>query len=283
MKKLITPYCSDFGRPNIVIKNFPDSESYVLISKVNSLKNKKVVIYHRLYPEPEKRFFELLLILSRIKDVVKEVEVFIPYLPYARQDRESKLGEAVSADILCGLLKTHGVKKLITYDCHFLLKPGNFKRAGLNIENLSAGKQLLAYTKKYFGKEDFVTISPDQGSSYFIENAKGFSITKTRKRNGEHGLETEIHSMKSSISDKDVRGKNICILDDIIATGGTIINAIKHLRELGAKKIIVGATHGVFAGENIAQKILENSCDKIFVTNAILQDDKKVEILKLKN
>lgn len=278
MQKLITPYMSDFGKPNIVIKHFPDTESYVLIPKLESLKNKKVAIYHRLYPEPEKRFFELLLILSRVKEKTSNIELFIPYLPYARQDRESIKGEAVSADVLCRLLKSYGVKKLITYDCHFLLKTGNFVRSGLKIENHSSGKQLLAYAKKYFGKETFSVISPDQGSSYFTENAQGFSLEKKRKRNSEHGLETEIHSMKLNA---DVKGKNICILDDIIATGSTIIHAIRHLKSLGAKKIIVGATHGVFAGEKIAEKILKNNCDKIFVTNAILNKNKKVEILKL--
>src|SRR3989338_7264093 len=126
MQKLITPYASDFGKANITIKHFPDTESYVLIPQIKSLKNKKVAIYHRLYPEPDKRIFELLLILSRVIKETKQIELFVPYLPYARQDRENKVGEAVSADVLCGLLKHFGVKKLITYDCHFLPKPGNF-------------------------------------------------------------------------------------------------------------------------------------------------------------
>lgn len=290
MQKLITPYCSDFGhakgrtsKPNIVIKKFPDTESYVLIPKINLLKNKKVTLCHRLYPEPEKRIFELLLILSKIKEKIKNIELFVPYLPYARQDRESKTGEVISADVLCELLKSYGVKKLITYDCHFLPSPGKFFRAGLLIENRSAGKQLFAYAKKYFGKDKFCVISPDQGSSYFIENAQGFtegfSFEKKRKRNKKHGLETEICSMEC---EADVKGKNILILDDIIATGGTIIHAIKHLKNLGAKKVIVGATHGVFAGEKIAEKILKSGCSQIFVTNAILSSNiDKIKILKL--
>ena len=273
MQKLITPYASDFGKANITIKHFPDTESYVLIPQIKSLKNKKVAIYHRLYPEPDKRIFELLLILSRVIKETKQIELFVPYLPYARQDRENKVGEAVSADVLCGLLKNFGVKKLLTYDCHFLPKPGNFVRNGLKIENRSAGKELLAHAKKYFGKEKFVVISPDEGASYFTENAQGFSLKKKRKRNREHGLETEIHSIESEVNaEENIRGKNICILDDIIATGSTIIHAIKHLKEKGAKKIIVGATHGVFAGNNIAKKILKSGCSHLFVTKAIEQN-----------
>ncbi|MEK7128465.1 MAG: ribose-phosphate diphosphokinase, partial [Patescibacteria group bacterium] len=272
MEKLITPYCEDFGKSNIVIKHFPDNESYVFIPKIEAQKDKKITIYHRLYPEQDKRIFELMLILSRLQKETKDIELFAPYLPYARQDRKRKEGEVVSADVLCELLKNYGVKKLITYDCHFLPKPGNFTRAGLAIENKSAGPKLYAYAKKYFDEEnkknntaeEFVVVSPDEGSSYFIENAKGqktHSLTKTRgeaKANGEeNGIHADIHTMEGEI---DVEGKNVCILDDIISTGGKIIRAIEHLKARGAKKIIVGATHGVFAGHRIAEKILNNSC-----------------------
>ncbi len=169
MKKLITPYCGDFGKPNIIIKHFPDTESYILIPKIESLKNKQVRIYHRLYPEPDKRIFELILILSRLKKASpigygrgkpRHIELFIPYLPYARADKENKKGETVSADVLCELLKNCGVKKLITYDCHFLPEAGNFSRSGLKIENRSAGKQLFSYAKKYFKKRKICSHFP---------------------------------------------------------------------------------------------------------------------------
>jgi ribose-phosphate pyrophosphokinase len=286
MLKLITPYASDFGNPNVIIKHFPDTESYVLIPKISSLKNKKITIYHQLYPEPEKRIFELLLILSRVKEKTKDIKLFVPYLPYARQDRENIKGEALSADMLCGLLKSSGVKKLITYDCHFLLRPGNFTRNGLRIENMSAGKQLLAHAKKHFAKvspgQEFCVVSPDQGASYFTDNAQGFAMSKKRRRTEEHGLESEIHSMDcEENNEKYLKGKNVCILDDIIASGGTIIHAIGHLKKLGAKQIIVGATHGIFCGDKIAKKILKSSCSEIFVMNSILNQDKAVKVLNL--
>ncbi|HBA46036.1 hypothetical protein A2W67_03575 [Candidatus Nomurabacteria bacterium RIFCSPLOWO2_02_40_28] len=279
--KLITPYATDFGKSNIIIKHFPDTESYVLIPSIKSLKNKKLAIYHRLFPEPDKRIFELLLILSRVKKETKYIELFVPYLPYARQDRENKIGEAVSADVLCELLRNFGVKKLITYDCHFLSRPGKFSRAGLSIENISAGKQLLAHAKKYFGKEKFVVISPDEGASYFTESAQGHSLKKVRHESKatKNQIHARIHKMEGEVP---VRGKNVCILDDIISTGGTIIRAIEHLKSRGAKKIIVGTTHGVFAGEKIAEKILKNGCTHLFVTNAIEQQNSSLAQLFIK-
>lgn len=286
--KLVTPYAASFGKPNVVINHFPDGESYVLIPKVNSLKGKKVVIYHSLYPEPDKRIFELLLIIDRIKKETKDIELFAPYLPYARQDRENKRGEAVSADTLCGLLQCLGVKKLTTYDCHFLPGPGKYVRNKLIIENKSAGKELFKYAKKYFGKDKFVLISPDEGASYFTEYAQGHTtghnlqkVRKNSKATGKHTeIEADIHSMAGEI---DVKGKNVCILDDIIATGGTIVRAIEHLKTRGAKKIIVGATHGVFAREGIANKIMDASCHNLFISNSILKDNLEtfVSVVKL--
>ena len=213
MEKLITPYCADFGKSNLTIKHFPDNESYFFIPEIEALKNKKVRIYHRLYPYPDKRIFELLLVLSRLKEKAKEVELFAPYLPYARQDRENKEGEAVSADVLCELLKNYGVKKLITYDCHFLPCPGEFSRAGLDIENRSAGPELYAYAKKYFDEtgEEFVVVSPDEGASYFTENAKGqmkHSLKKVRGESKANGEETGIHADIATMEGEiDVEGK----------------------------------------------------------------------------
>ena len=76
MKNLITPYASNIGTPNVIIRHFPDTESYVQIPQIKSLKNKKVTIYHSLYPEQDKRIFELLLILSLVRKQTKHIELF---------------------------------------------------------------------------------------------------------------------------------------------------------------------------------------------------------------
>jgi ribose-phosphate pyrophosphokinase len=82
----------------------------------------------------------------------------------------------------------------------------------------------------------------------------------------------------------DVKGKNVCIMDDMISTGGTVIHAIKHLRGLGANKIIVATAHGIFAGEKIAEKIIKAGCAQIIITDSIQiqnEPNKIIKILKL--
>ncbi len=132
---------------------------------------------------------------------------------------------------------------------------------------------------------EFVVVSPDEGSSYFTENAQGHkthSLKKVRRESKENGTKTGIHAdIHTMEGDADVKGENVCILDDIISTGGTIIRAVEHLKSRGAKKIIVGATHGVFAGENIAEKILKNSCNELFVTDSIIVSDTPAKVLSI--
>ena len=78
------------------------------------------------------------------------------------------------------------------------------------------------------------------------------------------------------------KDKNVCIMDDMVSTGGTVVHAIKHLKSLGAKKIVVATVHGIFAGNKIAEKILKAGCQKIFVTDSIPNEyNKNVQVVKL--
>ncbi len=143
---------------------------------------------------------------------------------------------------------------------------------------------LYQQAKKFFGKEKFLVISPDEGASYFTENAQGHVLKKKRKESNHTGKnETEIYAHIHEIDgDIDVKNKNLAILDDVISTGSTMMKTIEHLISLGAKKIIIGSTHGVFAGDNIAKKILESGCEKIFITDSVLNGHQKnITILSL--
>ena len=129
-----------------------------------------------------------------------------------------------------------------------------------------------------------MVISPDEGASYFTENAQGHSLKKVRNESKAIGKNTGIHAdIKKLEGDVDVKGKNICILDDIIATGGTIIRAIEHLKKLGANKIVVGATHGVFSGEKIPEKILPLTYQRELPTiqNCVYKDLESLALIAL--
>ena len=105
------------------------------------------------------------------------------------------MGEAESAKIVCNLLAGAGVKKLVTFDCHFLKKEGEFKYGKLNLQNISLSKAIIDHAKEKFGNTDgagtevpFEIVSPDEGANYLVEGAGGKSMKKVR---GEYETENK--------------------------------------------------------------------------------------------
>ena len=148
---LVSPNFSDLMEPNIEFKVFPDGDSYVRIENLSSYQGEEVKLYHRMYPNQDTCIFNALQILDTLKRVGAQTTMIVPYLPYSRQDKTFKEGEALSAQMLCSLLANAGVKKLVTIDCHFLKKQGEFDYAGLKIENISANKLLVEHAKSILG------------------------------------------------------------------------------------------------------------------------------------
>ncbi len=263
---LISPNFSDLLKPNIEIKAFPDGENYIRIPDIANYSGKKVLVFHRLYPESDRHIIQAILILDTLKRAKAKPILVSPYLPYSRQDKTFLEGEAMSAEVLCKTLKAAGAEKLITLDCHFLKKEGKATYGGLEIENISMGNSLVNHAKKSLGGEQIEVISPDAGASYLVEEYGGKSMKKVRGKYVEGAGETyrKIDKLERGF---EVSGKNILILDDMIASGGTMLRAVENVKKGGAKKVICAATHGFFLKGSLEK--LKESCDKIFVTNSI--------------
>ncbi|MFH1221747.1 MAG: ribose-phosphate diphosphokinase [Candidatus Micrarchaeota archaeon] len=256
---LISPNFSDLYKPNVEIKKFPDGDNYVCLPEAKD----EVNLFHRLYPEQDSALLQALLMLDTLKRKKIATTLVSPYLPYARQDKTFKPGEAMSAEVICDLLHYAGAKQLITVDCHFLKKEGKFTYGNLPITNLSANKLLVAHAKKLVG--DVEVISPDAGASYLVEGHGGKSMNKVR---GEY-IEGEMayRKIEKVEMDFEVKGKNILILDDMISTGGTMLRAVENVKKGGAKKVLCAATHGFFLRDSLAK--LQATADHIFVTDSI--------------
>ena len=139
------PDARGFGR--IIVKNFPDGDSYVRLP--GEVKDAEVILFLRCYPNQNSRLLELMLAIAACyENGAQLVRAFVPYLPYARQDKRVLEGEAVSARAVCSLLKSAGLEELITFDCHFLKRAGTFDYEGLKITNLTAAPALLALAKR---------------------------------------------------------------------------------------------------------------------------------------
>ncbi|MEM4633580.1 MAG: ribose-phosphate diphosphokinase [Candidatus Anstonellaceae archaeon] len=262
---------------NIELKNFPDKESHIFIRDLEACRGKDVQVLHRCYPKQDSSLLQLVLIGKTVSKLANRMEAIIPYLPYARQDKVWKQGEALSSQAICEMLASAGFSSIATFDCHFLKKPGEFNYGGLKIRNFSLSEELIKYFKSR--KEDPLFISPDQGASYIVSEAGGKSMVKTRGDYKNH--KKQAHRPVESIqADFDVKGRDIVILDDMIAGGGTMIRAVRAVMERGASSVCCGCTHGLFLG-NAYTKIQEAGAEEIVASNTIASEASKIDILHI--
>lgn len=274
--QLISPNFSDLLTPNLEIGQFPDGDSHVRIPNIADCKGQEVMVFHRLYPEQNTNMVTLLLILDSLKDIgTKHITVVVPYLPYSRQDKKKLNGEVASAYSVCNLLARAGCQKLVTFDCHFLNMPGAAKFGELNIENISMGRDLVAFAKaNAFAGEECEVISPDAGANYLVAEHGGKSYKKVRKEyDGDKIGYREVGDMDGEFDFKD---KNVLILDDMISTGNTMLRALEKVSATGAKKVCCAATHGLFL-YNCMDKI-KKFTDCAYSTDTIINEQAKVSI-----
>jgi ribose-phosphate pyrophosphokinase len=273
--QLISPNFADILTPNIEIGKFPDGDSHVRIPQLASCKGQDVFIYHRLYPDQNSALIEILLILDALKyQGAKTITVVAPYMPYARQDKQTVDGEIASAHVICNILARAGCSKVITFDCHFLNEEGEAMHGELLIHNISMRHELIAYAKQQFADEPFEVIGPDDGAAYLVKDIGGKNLKKVRK--GYDGNKIAYRNIDTMAGDFDVKDKNILLLDDMISSGSTMITALEKMAEGGVKRVACAATHGLFLF-NCVDRLRKRS-DIIFAADTIISPLAQVSI-----
>jgi len=246
-------------------KRFPDDEGYVRI--LDALDGEEVVLVQTSYPD--EKIVELFLLQDAIREFkVKKIITVIPYYGYARQDKKFNTGEPISARILAKHIQL-STDSIITVDIH---KESILDWFDIPAKNISGMPQIGAYLKNL---KPEIIIAPDKGAQNLAKKVAeviGCSwdyLEKTRI-DGEH---VEMKAKNLSVS-----GKNVAIVDDIIATGGTIVKATEHLKSQGAKKVYAACTHGLFAKNALSR--LQGVCDKVISTDTIENETSVVSVAK---
>lgn len=255
--KIVSELKMPLGRCEII--RFADSECRVRI--LEEIEGKNVFIIQSLSNPVDEYLMEFLL----MGDAVKRMEpnkmiAVIPYHGYARQDRIHRPGECLSAQVVSKLVESVGFDKLLTVELHNEAILGFFKIPVIHISGLTIFHSLVEGLTG-----DVIVITPDAGA---LKRAQKFAesldlplalIEKKRDLDKPH----KILSMKVV---GDVKNKTAIIVDDVIVTGGTLMNAAFLLKDQGANKVIAAATHADFVGG--ADKILQDSpIDAIWVTD----------------
>ncbi len=264
--------------------HFPDGELYARVREIEELSGERIVVLHSGQPNPNSGLVELYSILEilnnpisslYIKDKEYEyspvkkpssIEVFFLYFPYGMQDKVFESGECNMAESLVKMLTSYyNVGKIYVMDAHFEGARWTKKYPIVTVKSQEIIKEALRQDKI----EDAVKIAPDLGSQSRLD-ISGFS--KKRINSFDVALSSD-----TSLKDR-VNGRTVVVWDDLIETGGTMVKAAKALRDMGAKKVVAVATHGVL--ETGIKKITE-SYSKLYLTNTIDTPYANIDISKV--
>jgi ribose-phosphate pyrophosphokinase len=246
------------------IKKFPDGEKYLRV--LEDVKGEDVIVIQSINRTPDEFLFEYLLLVDTLKDLgAKRVVSFVPYFAYARQDERFKPGEALSFKTVSKLIESVGTDEIYTIDMHqhrVLTSSDVFK---IPSSNLSAMPLLADYVEKAGDLQKPLVIGPDAEAEQWAKVAAERLHTDydvfEKKRLGSENV--QIRPRKANARDRDV-----LIVDDIISTGGTIVEALKILFSQGAKRMDVVCTHPLLIGGALA-KIYEAGAQNVIGTDTV--------------
>lgn len=258
----------------LTLSSFPDGDIYLKFS--TELKGKKLVIIQSFQPNPDQSLFDILFAAETAKDLgAKKVVLVAPYLAYMRQDKRFHSGEGISSKVMAKLLN-HSVDKIITVDPHLHRYKSLKEIFTIPAVKLSANALLGDYLKKHFHQE--IIIGPDAESFQWAQEiAKKIKVHATILKKERYSSRHVEVKMVQPISIKD---KNVVLVDDIISTGHTIIEAAKKAKKMGAKSVSALAVHGLFV-EKALEKLQKAGVDQIYTTNTISGETAKIDISSL--
>lgn len=258
------------------VSRFADDE--ILVQICENVRGADVFVIQPTCRPVNENLMELLVIIDALKRASAwRITAVMPYYGYGRQDRKVQPRVPITAKLVADLLTAAGVHRVLTMDLHAGQIQGFFTTP---VDHLYAAPVLLRYfEERRLG--DTVVVSPDAGG---VERARAFAkrlgsplafIDKRRTRPNEAKV---MHIVG------DVEGRDVIIVDDMIDTGGTLMQAVPALLEKGAKRIFASCTHPVLSGPAV-ERIDGSVLEEVVVTNTIPLPDgrmsKKLTILSV--
>lgn len=253
-------------RAGMMVTRFSEGEIRVKIE--DNVRGKDVFVVQPTCPPANENLMELLIIIDALKRAsAARITAVMPYYGYARQDRKDQPRVPITAKLVANLLTVAGASRVLTMDLHAGQIQGFFD---IPLDHLFAVNVFVEYIETLKIK-DIVVVSPDVGGiktarAYAKRMGAGLAIVDKRRVSPE---KAEVMNILG-----DVEGKNAFLVDDIIATGGSLIEAANALKKAGVKEIYAAVVHGVLSGkavENIEKSVIQ----KLIITNTIPLDEKK--------
>jgi len=243
------------------IRRFADNEIYIEINE--NIRGNSIFVIQSTSNPANDNLMELLLCIDALRrSSAKSITAVIPYFGYARQDRKVAPRTSISAKLVSNLITNAGANRILTVDLHAGQIQGFFD---IPVDNLFATPIFARHIKKNMNTNSIVCVSPDVGG---VERARDLGrrlnvglaiIDKRRPAPGK----SEVMNIVGN-----VKNKSCVIVDDIIDSGGTIVNCAKALADKGAKEVFVYITHAVLSSDAI-NKINKSLIKKLFITDTI--------------
>ncbi len=263
---------------NSSIRKFSDGEIYTEINE--NIRGNSIFIIQSISSPANDNLMELLLCIDALKrSSAKNITAVIPYFGYARQDRKVVPRTSISAKLVSNLITKAGADRVVTVDLHAGQIQGFFD---IPVDNLYSTPIFARHVKKKIKSKNLICVAPDVGGT---ERARALGkllnvglaiVDKRRPKPGRSQVMNVIGNVKD---------KTCIIVDDIMDSGGTIINAAKALKDRGAKEVYVYITHGVLSGEAV-KKIKSSKIKNLVITDTIdnlekVKSAKNIEVLSI--
>jgi|TARA_B000000609_G_scaffold60847_1_gene45162 ribose-phosphate pyrophosphokinase len=255
---------------NSSIRKFADGEIYIEINE--NIRGNSIFIIQSISSPANDNLMELLLCIDALKrSSAKNITAVIPYFGYARQDRKVVPRTSISAKLVSNLITKAGADRIVTVDLHAGQIQGFFD---IPVDNLFATPIFARHVRKKIKSKKIVCVAPDVGGTERARalgkllNAELAIVDKRRPKPGQSQVMNVIG---------DVRNKTCILVDDIIDSGGTIVNAAAALKKRGAKEVFVYITHGVLSGDAV-KKIQKSAIKKLVITDTINNGEKTKNI-----
>jgi ribose-phosphate pyrophosphokinase len=259
---LASDVCKYLGIPlgGAKIDRFPDGEKVIRVE--DDVRGRDCFVVQSTCEPVDEHLVELLIFLDCLRRAsAQRVTAVIPYFGYARQDRKDEGRVPITAKLVANVITTAGADRVLAIDLHTHQLQGFFD---IPVDHLT-GELVLS---KYFWDmkiSNLTVVSPDVGnmktaSRYASHLGGELAIVHKRRVSGSEVDAQEIIG--------DVQGRNVLMCDDIIATAGTICGAAALVKERGAEKVYIGATHGIFALDAL-ERLARAPIDQVVVTDTI--------------
>lgn len=267
--------CSHLGVPlgAVKLKRFSDGE--VCFQVLENVRGRDVFIIQPTSPPVAESLMELLVMIDAFKRAsARRITAVIPYYGYGRQDRKDKPRVPITAKLVGDLLSAAGTHRLLTMDLHADQIQGFLN---LPVDHLFATPVILEHLQN-LEFEKLTIVSPDSGgverARFYARHLKANLAVIDKRRVADN--EAEVMNIIG-----DVDGRDVIILDDMIDTAGTIVNATDALREKGAQRILAAATHAILSGPAIA-RLDQSAFESVIVTNTVnLNEEKRIPKIRV--